>query len=119
MIFCHAFADFNLQTTLMANLKQRRWWEENYPNPSCRHDYVAVLVLHSFVWTFMIMLPLAVFAFESFEADGLFLLVFGLNVIAHSLIDHLKANMLKINLITDQLLHLFQISITFFVLEMA
>lgn len=109
MIFCHIIADFNLQG-IMGDFKQKIWWKKNYPDTKYKYDYVAVLILHSFSWTFCIMLPLAIY--YRFNINILFIIVAIVNTIIHAFIDHWKANMLKINLITDQLLHILQILIT-------
>ena len=41
-----------------------------------------------------------------------FILLFIANMLIHAAVDHLKANLLVINLITDQSIHLIQILIT-------
>ena len=57
MIFCHIIADYNLQGWL-ASAKQKSYWEKNAPDQMYKHDYICALIMHSFSWTFMIMLPL-------------------------------------------------------------
>ena len=56
MIFCHIVDDFYLQGCL-AKFKQKKWWQENYPNELYRNDWIISLLIHAFSWTFMIMLP--------------------------------------------------------------
>ena len=58
MIFCHIVDDYYLQGWL-ASAKQKRYWEENAPDKMYKHDYIWALIMHSFSWTFMIMLPVA------------------------------------------------------------
>lgn len=63
----------------------------------------------------MIMLPIAYKV--CFALSPLFGIMFGVNVIVHGIIDNLKANELKINLIEDQLIHIGQILATFILSE--
>ncbi len=58
----------------------------------------------------MIMLPLAIVS--GFTLGWLWL-AYPVNTLIHMYIDDLKANRHKINLITDQLIHIFQITVTF------
>lgn len=109
MIFLHIVADYNLQGWL-ASAKQKSYWEEHAPNELYKNDYIMALFMHSFQWTFMIMLPILFVL--NFEIDGVFIIWFVFNVGLHMYIDHLKANMKIINLVEDQLLHILQIVIT-------
>lgn len=114
MVFCHIVDDYFLQG-ILASLKQKEWWkkQEQYKD-LYKYDYIVALLMHSFSWTFMIMLPIALI--NSFEIGAIFLIVFVLNVITHAIVDDLKANKFKINLIIDQTIHLIQIVITAVVL---
>lgn len=56
MIFCHIVDDYYLQGWL-ASAKQKSWWEKNAPEKLYKYDYLAALFMHSFSWSFMIMLP--------------------------------------------------------------
>lgn len=116
MIFCHIIDDFNLQG-IMCQLKQKSWWKENAPDAKYKYDYIMTLALHSFSWAFMVMLPIAIYQHFDIGIDFIIFLI--ANIIIHAIIDHIKANLLKINLTTDQLLHLMQIVITaiFFLIE--
>jgi len=107
MIFLHLVDDFHLQGCL-ANLKQKEWWKKNCPHPMYEKDYIISLLAHSFEWTFIMMLPLALVT----PIGNLFIVIFILNIIIHSLVDDLKANKKSINLILDQVFHLEQIVIT-------
>ena len=109
MIFCHVIADYNLQGWL-ASAKQKSYWEKNAPDEMYEHDYICVLVMHSFSWTFMIMLPL-IYA-VGFKVNSFLLLLFVSNVLIHAIIDDLKANKQAINLWYDQLIHICQIAMT-------
>lgn len=110
MIFLHIYDDFHLQTSWLANGKQKEWWEKVAPDKQYQYDYLAALLIHSISWSFCIMLPIAVY--QRLELDWLFVALFITNAIIHSLIDNEKANRKKINLIEDQLFHLLQISCT-------
>ena len=110
MIFLHILDDYGLQAPCLCNLKQRSYWETNAPNPLYRYDYLWALLMHSFSWSFMIMLPIA--WAMSFNITVPFICVFIANVGIHALTDHLKANEYKINLWEDQIIHIGQILIT-------
>lgn len=109
MIFCHIIDDYYLQGWL-ASAKQKKYWEENAPDKMYRFDYIWALIMHSFSWAFMIMLPIAYSL--SFDIGISFLIAFLVNVIVHGVTDDLKANRKKINLWQDQIIHLLQIAIT-------
>ena len=109
MIFCHIIADYNLQGWL-ASAKQKSYWEKNAPDEMYKHDYICALVMHSFSWTFMIMLPL-MYAVD-FKVDSFFLFLFVINIFMHAIVDDLKANDKCINLWQDQLIHMCQIAMT-------
>ena len=113
MIFCHIIDDYYLQG-ILASMKQRSWWEENYPQKSYSYDYIMALVMHAMSWAFMIMLPVA--AYMGFRPTNIFFVVLAVNSVIHALVDDLKANKHKINLIADQSIHLIQIIITAIIL---
>lgn len=110
MIFCHIFDDYKLQQGVLANLKQRSFWEQNAPDELYKYDYIMGLVMHSMSWSFMIMLPIAIYM--GFNVSLSFLIGFSINACIHLFVDDLKANRKKINLITDQLIHILQIVAT-------
>lgn len=109
MVFMHIVDDYYLQGWL-ASAKQRSWWEKNAPNKLYSKDYLMALSCHGFSWAFMSMLPLAISHYREWWV-GLVII----NAVIHCLIDNLKANKLKINLITDQILHIVQILISWFI----
>ena len=109
MIFCHIVDDYYLQGWL-ASAKQKKYWRDNAPDKMYRYDYIWALLMHSFSWSFMVMLPIA-FSL-SFDVNVLFGSVFAFNVAIHAFTDDLKANKKKINLWVDQIIHLTQIVIT-------
>lgn len=109
MIFAHIIDDYYLQG-ILASMKQKSWWKEKAPDKLYKYDYIVALIMHSISWSVMICLPiLYVFAWQPHWAVYL---LFGINVIIHAIVDDLKANKKKINLIIDQSIHLVQILIT-------
>lgn len=112
MVFCHIVDDYYLQAIgPLASMKQRKWWDENYPQKLYKYDYLVALLMHSLSWAFMIMLPVAFYM--SWDVDVSFVVIFVLNTACHAFVDNAKANWLSINLITDQLIHMVQIAVTF------
>ena len=109
MIFLHIIADFNLQG-MLGDLKQKRWWDKNYPEKKYKRDYIACLLIHSFSWSYMILIPISIM---NAKVNVTALLV---NMIIHAIIDHIKANKLAISLKADQLAHLIQIFVTWWIL---
>jgi hypothetical protein len=107
MIFAHIVDDFYLQGILI-KMKQKQWWEENAPNTLYKHDYIIALIIHAISWSCMIMAPAILFKLPTIKL-GMIIILFIFNVITHANIDNQKANMHKINLIQDQLMHLGQI----------
>ena len=113
MMFCHIIDDFKMQG-ILASMKQRKWWKENAPDEMYKNDYIIALLEHAFSWTFMIMLPIAIY--KTFNITIAFAILFVINVAIHAIIDDLKANKKKINLLTDQYIHILQIAVTFIIL---
>lgn len=109
MIFMHIVDDYYLQGWL-SSAKQKKYWEENAPEKLYKYDYIWALIMHSFSWAFMIMLPIAFI--KGFNIDIAFFIVFVNNVMIHAVVDDLKANKRKINLWTDQIIHFCQIVLT-------
>lgn len=107
MLFMHIIDDYKLQG-MLSNLKQKKWWKENYPDKLYEYDYIIALLTHSFSWSFMILLPVTLYlGISDFN-----IIVIIINLIIHAVVDDLKANKLKINLIQDQLIHIIQVIIT-------
>lgn len=111
MIFLHIVDDYYLQG-ILANMKQRAWWKENAPDSLYKHDYIVALMEHAFSWTFMIMLPVGIYTIFYDKSIVLIIIMFLINWIIHSIVDHLKANIKVINLMTDQIIHILQIIVT-------
>lgn len=110
MVFAHIFDDYYKQG-ILASMKQKAWWKKNAPDEMYRFDYIAALIAHSFSWAFMITLPIAIVNYSNCEpmAYGIALIA---NMVIHAIVDDLKANRKKINLIVDQLAHMVQIFVT-------
>ena len=116
MILAHIVDDFYLQPMSGLNkLKQRAYWE-NHISGSLRdsiykHDYIVGLIIHSISWSIAILLP--IFIYYKWHPHWFVYIAFGVNAIVHAIVDDLKANRGKLNLIADQLIHLIQIGLTF------
>ena len=110
MIFCHVIDDYGLQG-ILAQLKQKSYWRKDRQyKPLYRYDYICALIMHSFSWSFMIMLPIALKM--SFNIGIDFLICIIINTVIHAITDNFKANKFRINLWTDQLIHMLQIAVT-------
>ena len=111
MLLGHLVSDYTLQGWL-ADGKQKKWWQKLVPNGELprkyRFDYLAALVCHALYWSIFICAP--------FYASAYFLWAILANTVVHAIVDDLKANRGVLNLIQDQLLHLNQILVTFFIL---
>lgn len=112
MIFLHIIDDYKLQG-ILASMKQKKWWKEQkeYKN-MYKYDYIIALLTHSFSWSFMIMLPIAFIL--KFDIDW-WAIAYIVNMIIHAVVDDLKANKFKINLVIDQSIHLVQIIVTWLI----
>ena len=107
MIFAHIVDDYYLQG-ILARLKQKSWWENQKSyKPMYKYDYIVALIMHAFSWSFMVSLPILYLGFTKWIS-----IVIILNTIIHGIVDNLKANKGKINLIVDQSIHIIQIVIT-------
>ena len=112
MIFLHIIDDYKIQG-ILASMKQKKWWKEQKEYKDMyRRDYIPALLEHSFSWTFMIMLPIAIVL--RFDI-GWWIFAYIANMIIHAFVDNLKANKHKINLVIDQSIHLVQIIVTWLI----
>jgi hypothetical protein len=112
MFYLHIVDDFYLQG-ILAQLKQKQWWETHYPDKLYKHDWFIALIIHAFSWSFAIMLPIIVYTLYKEQDIAMF---YGtslcLNACIHAITDNAKANQLKISLLQDQCIHFIQILIT-------
>lgn len=118
MLFCHIIDDYYLQG-ILASMKQKLWWEKNYSNEKYKNDYKMALFMHSASWSFMILLPVSIYNIVNCCTDTfwtMWFITWIINLIIHMIVDDLKANKLKINLIIDQIIHMIQIVIAFIIL---
>lgn len=106
MIFFHIVDDYYLQG-ILASMKQKSWWKNNYPDKLYKYDYLMALFMHSFSWSFMIMLSPTVYTM--IIGGTWYPMLYVLNLCVHFYVDNLKANKMKINLIQDQCVHMIQI----------
>lgn len=128
MILLHIIEDFHLRG-ILANMKQKKWWEielvkaNQYSEKNWKkykNDYIISLIIHSLENSIFIVLPIIIdqliYTFTTNPNNSYFLMWIAyilFNTIAHSYIDDLKCNKLKINLVTDQLLHFIIIILLF------
>ena len=129
MLLMHYIEDFHLQGCL-ANLKQKEWWKKQInENPKIhtvfeysiyKNDYKMSLFAHSIENALFVMLPLMIdLLISELVTDYLrntwifFVPAIALICVSHYVIDNLKANEMKINLIKDQILHIIFILIVF------
>lgn len=117
MLYCHIIDDFKLQQGVLAKLKQKSWWKKNAPDKLYENDWFAALEAHAFCWTCSIHIPVLVYCILChYEIPMIvWFIAFTANVIIHAVVDHLKANLFRINLMQDQLIHIVQIWVTWFI----
>lgn len=121
----HLLADYALQGCL-SELKQKRWWttqmkqlyesfDKKYQTyelkwkirQKYKYDYMAGLFCHALMWTLVTFFPLMWFC-SSWTFTGVVLV----NTLVHFVVDHMKANVHRLNLVQDQLIHLEQVVAT-------
>lgn len=108
MIFIHVLVDFNLQG--------KRWWIdtiEDLYNDKYKYEYRTALLIHSFMWSFMIHI---LFLFLYTPNYKIFLSII-INTILHYIIDD-QAKELE-NSISAQIFHLEQICLTVIILAVS
>ena len=113
IVFFDIIADYNLQG-ILSQLKTERFWKDLKEKESKRHDgfkineadWVLPMIEHSFMWSFIVHLPIMIF----YTVNPTIILISILtHTCFHFLIDSLKANANAINLITDQFAHMIQL----------
>lgn len=114
MIFCHIIADFHIQNSFMAKYKQKKEWELLYRKEYI-NDWIPVLAVHAFSWSFFTFLPLLYYVYTKDITFNTLANVILLNAIVHFIVDDQKCNRFNINLIVDQEMHILQIVLTFIV----
>ena len=96
----HVIADFNLQG-MLGDLKQREWWQKNYPDPKYSGDYRVAGTIHALAWAILTFLP--------FCQSPWYALAVAINAPIHYFIDDAKANKRLLSLYDDQSAHVLQI----------
>jgi len=111
MILLHIIDDFHLQG-ILANMKQKNWWlkQKGYKD-MYENDYMTALAIHSLSWSIIISIPLWFFNIS----PNILGIIISFNMVIHMYVDDLKCNKLKINLTTDQAIHIIQIWLTWFI----
>ena len=112
MLLAHIVDEYYLQGWL-ASAKTKKWWKKNVPDELYSKDYIMALFCHSLSWSIMIFLPILIYSLYNQIDLNWFYLAIPINLIIHAVIDDLKANKFKINLIIDQNIHFTQIFITY------
>jgi hypothetical protein len=113
MLLAHIVDDYYLQGWL-ASAKQKKWWEKNAPDELYKFDYIMALFCHALSWAIMICLPIIIYSLVAVIDLQWFYLAIPVNLVIHAIVDDLKANKLKINLIADQSAHFLQIILTWY-----
>lgn len=116
ILFFHIFDDFYLQG-ILAKMKQKEWWKKQTDNSLYKCDYIVALIAHAFSWCTMVHIPCFIYRhlFNPIRDSELLSIVFLFIVmlLSHAVIDDLKANKHRINLVIDQTLHVLQVIILF------
>lgn len=115
MLFLHIVDDYYLQG-ILAQMKQRTWWFNNYPDKKYEDDYIMALMEHAFSWSFMVHIPVGIAVIYMNGSFSHLFFLFFVNWIIHAVIDNLKVNYLDLNLAQDQMIHITQIVITWTIL---
>lgn len=118
MFLFHIIDDFVLQPICLSKLKQKDWWtneceKQKIDIAKYKNDYLPALIMHATSWAIMITIPWMLYNLPL--SINVILYVTTVNIIIHAITDHYKANLKKINLITDQSIHTFQIFITWLI----
>lgn len=102
MLYLHLIDDYKMQGWL-ASAKSKSWWQQNCPDKKYNKDYIIALIEHGFMNAFMVHIPIYIWLCKNEVALFASVFVFAF---LHAIIDDLKANVKRINLIQDQLLHI-------------
>lgn len=117
MWYVHIVDDFHMQG-ILAMMKCKSWWQENYPDQLYAGDYLIALISHAFQWSFVVHLPMIIWKLIqgiSFDNENVtwVLMSVVIHTAIHAVVDNLKANKHKISLNTDQGIHLMQLLIIY------
>lgn len=118
LLYMHIMDDFVFQGVLSKLKRKVFWLKDKEYKEIYKYDYIISLIIHALSWTISINIPVMFILIHYNKLDNImyttiFIIEFLLNWIIHSIVDDLKANKMKINLITDQIIHFIQVSIIF------
>lgn len=116
MIFMHYIGDYIIQTDFISKSKNSNFWKDK--EKMYKYDYIPILFFHSFSWSFCIHIPLIwLLTTGVYDKTDTFIVAISIiiNAFIHMIIDNLKANVGTINLIIDQIIHIFQIIVVFII----
>jgi len=110
MLYAHIVDDYYHQG-ILASMKQKQWWEENAPDELYKRDYIVALIEHAFSWSVAIHIPAIVYMYLTgcTVHPFLFVVLFVGEWLIHAIVDDAKANDHTISLVTDQIIHIFQV----------
>ena len=111
-LLLHLLDDFVLQAAFLNNGKQKEWWRNQTSNELYKNDYIVCLLAPGLELSLLTFLPIL-----TLEGSSSCFLVGMMicNAGVHSFVDDVKANKKKINLVTDQVIHVIQILLTYFI----
>ena len=110
-LLLHCIDDFVLQSAFLVNGKQKFWWRNQTSEDLYKNDYIVCLIIHGLEWSLFTFLPILILEESTWFLCGIILI----NTIIHAYVDDIKANKKKINLVTDQVIHISQIMLTYFI----
>lgn len=118
LLYMHIMDDFVFQGVLSKLKRKVFWLKDKEYKEIYKYDYIISLIIHALSWTISINIPVMFILIHYNKLDNImyttiFIIEFLLNWLIHSIVDDLKANKMKINLITDQIIHFIQVSIIF------
>jgi hypothetical protein len=118
MFLAHFIDEFVLQPVRFSSAKTRsgykRTYEERYARSlpdNCSQDHYAVIVLHSIMWSLLVMVPIVVA--QGYMVNMTCLAVMGGSAILHSCIDYLRLGTRHLNLWQEHLCYALQIIFIF------
>ena len=114
-LYLHYWDDFHHQGCLK-EMKQKKWWRDHPQyNDMYENDYKVCMMVHAFEWSVTVHAPYVIYCIYMYiftECVMIFTLISILtHLLAHARIDSLKANEMTINLVQDQIFHVYQLII--------
>lgn len=118
LVYMHILDDFVLQGVLSTMKRKINWIKDKEYKELYKYDYMISLIIHALSWTISINIPIMfiIYRFDrlhDMKVMIIFIVEFICNWVIHSIVDNLKANKGKINLVQDQLCHFCQVLILF------